>query len=264
MKLKNSLIAGATCAALSLSSQLMAEDESPWSFSASLDFNSHFISYGANVWGDDTEDIGDEILFQPSAQIDYAISDSQGVYVGIWADINSLASGDIDWASGLGSDIQEIDVWLGYWITSGDFTVDFTLQQWYYAGETEGIFDITVSYDTMFSPYIKIHNRIEAVGDQNKGTIYEVGGTLYEGEYEGLSYSFSIGAAFNFDEYHVDDEDGYTYSFIGASASYVIYSSDSLDVDLHGGLTYYDTDKDNTGNAESGYLTANFGIGFSF
>lgn len=263
MKLNKKLIAAAACAALPFASQLSAE-ESPWSFSASLDFNSHFMSYGANVWGDDTDDIGDEILFQPSAQVDYAINDTMGAYAGIWFDINGLATGDIDWASEAGSDIQEIDVWVGYWVTSGDLTLDFTLQQWYYAGETEGILDITVSYDTLFAPYLRIHNRIEAVGDQNKGTIYEIGGTLYEGEYEGISYGFSVGGAFNFDEYHVDGEDGYAYSFIGGSASYVFYSTDSLDIDLHGGLTYYATDEDNTGNADSGYLTGNIGVGFSF
>lgn len=264
MILKKTLIAGAACAALPFASQLAAE-ESPWSFSAALDLNSHFMSYGVNVWGDDTEDIGDEVLFNPSFQVDYALNETSGLYAGIWADVNGLATGDIDWASDLGSDIQEIDVWVGYWVTSGKWTVDFTLQQWYYGGETEGIFDITVSYDMMFSPYFKAHNRFEGVGDQENGTMYEVGGTLYEGAVgDNFSYSFPIGVGFSFAEYHVEDEDGYAYSYIGASGSYVMYSSDSLEIDLHGGLTYYNTDKDTTGNDEDGYLTGTIGVGFSF
>lgn len=258
-------MSGVLCSAFLIGAQTQAE-ESPWAYNVSLDYNSHFMSYGVNVWGDDTKDIGDGDIFNPSASIDYAIDDRSGVYVGIWADINNVTpevDGDVDPFS-FGDDVQEIDVWIGYWRTFEELTVDLTFQQWYYGGETEGIIDLKLSYDCMFSPYVMIHNRIEGVGDQNKGSIYEVGGTLYEGDFKGLSYGFSVGAAFNFDEYHQDDEDGYAYSFIGTSASYVIFSTDSLDVDLHGGLTYYDTDKDNTGNAESGYLTANFGVGFSF
>lgn len=269
MKLKNTLTLGAICASAFLATSAQAEEESPWSFSFSLDANSHFMSYGANVWKPDTDEIGDEWLFQPSASLGYDISETQGLYAGIWFDINSLAD-DPDVGPDLGDDTQEMDVWIGYWFNVGDFTIDLTLQQWYYASETEGIFDVTVSYDCMFSPYIKAHNRIESVGGQEKGTIFEAGVTLYEGEYEGLSYSFSAGVAFNFDDYHVEGEDGYAYSFIGASASYVIYSSDSVEIDLHGGLTYYDTDEDNVGNFDSdgdevgGILTASFGIGFSF
>ena len=263
MKLKKIITSGAVCSALLLGAQAQAEEESPFAFNISLDANSHFMSYGANVWGDDTKDIGDEWLFQPSASIDYAINDTSGLYVGIWFDINDLAD-DPDVGPDLGDDTQEMDVWIGYWKTFDKLTVDFTLQQWYYAGETEGIFDITLSYDMMFSPYIKAHNRFEGVGDQEEGTMYEIGGTLYEGEFKGLAYGFSAGVGFSLDDYHVEGEDGYAYSFLGASASYVIYSNDSLEVDLHGGLTYFDTEKDTTGNAENSYLTANFGVGFSF
>jgi len=263
MKLKNILSTGAILSAAVLTAQAAETEESPFSFSVSLDANSHFMSYGANVWGDDTKDVGDEWLFNPSMSINYAINDTSGLYVGAWFDINNLAA-DPDVGPDLGDDTQEMDLWLGYWIECGKFTFDFTFQQWYYADETEGIFDVTVSYDTMFSPYIKAHNRIEGVGGQEKGTMFEVGGTLYEGEYNGLSYGFSAGVAFSLDDYHVAGEDGYAYSFLGASASYVIYSSDGLDVDLHGGLTYFDTEKDTTGNAEDSYLTANIGVGFSF
>lgn len=266
MKLKTILNTGALCSAALLGTNVQAQEESPFSFGLSLDANSHFISYGANVWGDETEDIGDEWLFQPSMSIDYAISETSGVYVGAWFDINGVeGAGPGDVGPDLGGDTKEMDLWVGYYFGLGDFTFDFTLQQWYYGGETEGIFDVTVSYDMMFSPYIKAHNRFEVVGDgQQKGTMFEVGATLYEGEYEGLGYGLSAGVGFSFDDYHVAGEDGYAYSFIGASASYVIYSSDSVEVDLHGGLTYFDTEEDTTGNAESGYLTANFGIGFSF
>ncbi len=265
MKLKHVLSIGVFGSSLLLATGAQAQEEasSPFSFSVSLDYNSHFMSYGVNVWGDDTKDIGDEFLFEPSASVSYDISETQGLYAGIWFDINSLADNP-DVGPDLGDSVQEMDLWIGYWVSLSDFTFDFTLQSWQYGGEVEGIFDVTVSYDTMFSPYIKAHNRFDDVGGQEHGTMFEVGATLYEGEYEGLSYSFPIGLGFSLDDYHVAGEQGYAYSFIGANASYVIYSSDSVDVDVHGGLTYYDTEEKTTGNAESGYLTANFGIGFSF
>lgn len=253
---------GAACSAFLVASQVQAEED-PWSFGVSLDANSHFMSYGFNVWQPDTDDIGDEWLFQPSASVEYAISETSGVYAGAWFDVNSLAD-DPDVGPDLGGDVQEMDIWVGYWFSTGDFTFDFTLQQWYYASEVEGIFDITISHDSLFAPYLRAHTRFESVGGQEKGTIFETGVTLYEGEIADIAYGFSAGLAFNFDDYHQSGEDGYAYSFLGASASYVIYSSDSLEVDLHGGLTYYNTDEDNVGNIDDDILTANFGVGFSF
>ena len=270
MKIKNILSVGAACSALFTGAQ--AQEESPFSFSASLDQNSHFMSYGANVWGDKTENIGDGGTFNPSVGLNYALSDSSGIYAGAWFDINSYDTGDISGLD-LGSKVQEMDLWLGYYFSVDKFTFDFTYQAWLYAGENEGIFDLAISYDTTFAPYVKFHNRIEVVGaaydekgepGQQKGTMIEVGGTLYEGEYEGIGYGVSAGVGFSLDDYHKAGEEGYAYSFIGASASKVIYSSDSVEVDLHGGLTYYDVSNTTTKNTESGYLTSNIGVGFSF
>ncbi len=265
MKLKHVFSCGIYSSALLLATGAQAQEEesSPFAFSVSLDYNSHFMSYGFNVWADETQDIGDAFLFEPSASVSYDISETQGLYTGVWFDINSLGD-DPDVGPDLGDSVQEMDLWIGYWVSLSDFTFDFTLQSWQYLGEVEGIFDLTVSYDTLLAPYIKAHNRFDDVGGQEHGTIFEVGATLYEGECEGLSYSFPVGIGFSFDDYHVAGEQGYAYSFIGASASYVIYRCDGADVDIHGGLTYYDTKKATTGNPESGYLTANFGVGLSF
>lgn len=278
MKLQKILTSGAIFSAAVISAQAaevvveeveveeIAVEESALSGWVSLDANSHFMSYGANVWGKDTKDIGDHTLFNPSAGLDYSLGDIGTLYVGMWMDINDLADGDIKNFGGFGSDVQELDLWIGFTHSIDKLTIDWCLQSWLYAGENEGIFDVTFSYDTMFAPYFKIHNRFETVGDgQQKGQMYEIGGTLYEGEYEGLAYGFGIGVGFSFEDYHSGNgADGYTYSFLGANAGYVIYSNDSIEVDLHGGLTYYNTNKNATGNADEGYLTANFGVGFSF
>jgi hypothetical protein len=281
MKIKNTLNAGAFCSALILGAQAHAHEDledlshtddkiSGW---VSFDYNSHFMSSGFNVWGGDTEDIGDEFLFQPSAGINIAITDTAGVYAGIWFDINSLGGPNYPT---IGGDVKEMDVWIGTYFSAGDFTFDFALQQWYYDEETEGIFDVTVSYDTLFSPYLRARTRIEIVGPtdgQQEGTMFELGGTLYEYSPDSseLVISIPVGIAANFDDYHVEGEDGYAYSFIGLSFSYPLPIAEGYgDWDIHGGLTYYHTDDDNIDNRDAdgddknNFLTANFGIGLSF
>lgn len=255
---RSRLALGALAGSLLLVNSAQAANENV-SASLSFDLNSHFMSYGVNVWGAATEDIGDEFLFQPSASVSFALNEGSAIYAGIWADINDLG------ASSIGRNVQEVDVWLGYYFTAGKFKFDFTLQSWMYSGENEGIFDITVSYDTMFAPYIKAHNRIEANGGQDKGTMFEIGATLYETTVGPVSLSVPVAVGFSLDDYHVAGEDGYAYSLVGVKFSVPLGIPDSYGTwDLHGGLTYYHTDKDATGNAESGYLTAGVGVGVSF
>jgi len=235
------------------SASLKADDSISGSFS--LDFNSHFMSYGVNVWGNATDDIGDEFLFQPSFGVEFATSEVSAIYAGVWFDINNLAPDSI------GGNFQEIDVWLGYYVSAGDFTFDFTFQHWYYASETEGIFDIAISYDAVdFAPYIKFHNRFEGVGGQETGTIIEIGGTLYSMESDKHSFSIPVGVAFSPSDYHVTGQDGYAYTYISLAYGAPIGGA----WDFHSALTYFNTSKSNTGNAETGYLTLNVGVGASF
>jgi hypothetical protein len=231
------------------------------SFSLSLDTNNHFLSYGASVWDapGDNQKTFDGILFQPSMALNFSLGEGTGIYTGLWFDINNNIP------SSMGGSIQEVDFWLGYYLTTGDFVVDFTFNQWFYAGEVEGTFDIKVSYDGMFSPYVKAHHRFDPNGGQKEGTIFEIGGTLYAGESGDISYSFPVGAAFSFDDYHRQDETGYAYSFIGATFSMPLgVEANYGDWILKGGATLYHTDKDFTGNSQSTYLLLSAGIGLSF
>jgi hypothetical protein len=231
------------------------------SFSLSLDANNHFLSYGASVWDapGDNQKTFDGFLFQPSMALNFSLGEGTGIYTGIWFDINDNIP------SSMGGSIQEIDYWLGYFLTVGDFVVDFTFNQWFYAGSVEGTLDVKLSYDGMLSPYIKAHHRFDPNGGQNKGTIFEVGGTLYAGESGDISYSFPAGFAFSLDDYHVSDEEGYAYSFIGAGFAMPLgVGANYGDWTFKGGVTLYHTNKDFTGNSQSTYLLINAGIGLSF
>lgn len=224
----------------------------------SLDFNSHFMAYGLNTWGAETEDIGDEFLFQPSIGLEFALPNGSAVYTGLWADVNDLADGDL-------GRIQEVDVWIGYYFPVGDFLVDFAVQQWYTGGETEGIFDAKISHTGAFSPYLLAHTRFESIGNQNKGTLFEVGATLYETSFHTVEVSVPFAVGFSFDDFHADDEEGYAYSKIGLDFAMPLGIPEGYGAwDLHGGLTYWQTDRDYTGNAKSGYLTASLGAGVGF
>ncbi len=255
---RSRLVLGAAAGSLLLGSASQAANENV-SASLSFDINSHFMSYGVNVWRPNTEDIGDEVLFQPSASVEFKLSEGSAIYTGIWADINDLA------ASSIGKNVQEVDWWIGYYFTAGKFTFDFAYQAWMYAGENEGIFDVTVSYDMMFSPYIKAHSRIEENGGQDKGTIFEIGATAYETTVGSVSLSVPVAVGFAFDDYHGTGEDGYGYTLVGLTFSMPLGIPDSYGAwDFHGGLSYYHTDKGFTGNPDSSYLTANLGVGVSF
>ncbi len=248
MKNINKWLAGSLGSLVMLGAQSQASSED-FSGSISLDYNSHFMSYGLNVWG--TEDIGDEVFFNPSIGINYALSETSGVYAGVWAEIS-----DLDSDPPIGDNIQEVDIWAGYYFAAGDFSFDIALQQWIYASEVEGILDFTIGYDAKFSPTLTIHNRIEAVGTQNKGTMLVLAGSFYEGDV--FSVSANIGGSLS--EFHVDGEDGYAFSSVTLGFGTPISES----VDFHGGLSFYHTDEDTTGNADSTYLTLNLGIGMSF
>lgn len=233
------------------------------SFSLSLDYNSHFFSYGANVWDgpNQNRDTFDGFLFQPSAELNFALTEGSGIYTGVWFDINNNVN------STIGGRIQEVDVWLGYYFTFESFVTSFTLNQWFYAGDNEGTFDVKIAYTGIpITPYVLAHYRFDPNGNQETGTMFEVGATLYETEVGAVSLSFPINVGFTFDDYHVANEDGYVYSSISANFGMPLaFISESYgDWGFHGGLTVYHTDKAATGNARSSYVALNLGVGLSF
>jgi len=74
--------------------------------SLSLAGNTHFISYGADVWGAGSD--LDDILFNPSIEITTEIAPGVTGILGTWWDVNDNAE------SNIGEDyVQEVDVWFG-------------------------------------------------------------------------------------------------------------------------------------------------------
>ncbi len=258
------LLAGALASAAALNT---ANAEGPEvSGSVSLDFNTHFISYGFDVWGQGGS--WDDLLFNPSVGIDLNWGDF-GIYSGLWFDINDNAPDTI------GGRIQELDWWIGAYYTMDAFTIDIAWQEWIYGGQMEGVFDVALSMDTTefvginLSPTIKTHTRFHGGAGLQNGWIVDLGVSYDELAVGDLSISIPLNAGFSLTEdYHTGagsnaGDTGLAYFTVGAYVSYPLaFLGDGWDV--HGGISAWYTPEEVTGNGTETFLTGSFGTGVSF
>jgi hypothetical protein len=229
--------------------------------SLSFDYNSHFISYGADVWG-----AGDELndaLFNPSIALTWATSESTSLTLGAWADVNDNLDAEI------GKHVQEVDVWVGYSFPVGPVAASVTYQAWMYAGDIEHIVDLGLSIDAPFAPSFTVHGRVDDFPNDS-GAVFVLGADLLaygEGVSLGeLSLSAPIAVAAATDGFHGGDS-GYAYSSVGLKGTLPLsFIAPAFgEWDLHGGLTYFITEEDVIpNNPDDSFLTASFGIGTSF
>lgn len=226
-----------------------------------LDFNSHFVSYGADVWSDGAS-MGD-MGFNPSLELAFALPAGFTGTLGTWWDVNS--KGD----SLIGGQMQEIDVWAGLAYTYEKFTVGVTYQDWIYGDATEEILDVKFAYDCFLAPSLTIHNRLgEGASGGNEGTILVLG-VSHSIEAGPVTVSFPVNVAyFCQDDFHANStDDGFGYASIGVGAALPLTAlADSFgDWTLNAGLTYYFTDDDVVGNPdESDFLTTSVGLSLAF
>ena len=227
----------------------------------SFDLNSHFISYGADIWGGGTS--WDRGVFNPSAELAWA-SPIKGlsVVVGTWWDVNNNTK------SSIGGYIQEIDVWAGLSYSWHDLSLTVLYQAWNYGGDTEQILDVILKYNnnTFLNPALTIHNRLDPGaaegGGGNDGTFF-VPNISYNIKLWVFTITPSFAIGFCTDDFHGGDG-GYGYLTVGLNGSVPIpYLPGSWE--LHGGVAYYNTNKDVIpSNPDSNFVTGNVGIKLSF
>ncbi len=243
----------------------MTEAEDNFSGTLNLDYNSHFISYGLDVWGDGNDLEGP--TFNPSLELNWALPANFSAILGTWWDVNGKVP------SAIGGKLQEIDVWAGLGYKWGDLSITALYQNWIYASENEQIVDLKFAYDTFLSPSLVIHNRVDpgASGGSN-GTVV-VAGLSHSIEAGPVTIAFPLNVAwFVDDDFHPGSIDsGIGYGSLGVSATLPLefLGSSYGEWNLHGGFTYYLTDSDVVGNTRAGrpdndFLTANIGIGCAF
>ncbi|MBC7979195.1 MAG: hypothetical protein H7Y36_01370 [Armatimonadetes bacterium] len=237
-----------------------------------LDFNTHFISYGNDVWGDGSS--MSDPTFNPSLEIALQLPGGFTASLGTWWDVNSKQD------SPIGGRIQEVDVYAGLAYTFGDFTVKTTYQAWMYGSATEEILDVSLSYAGFLSPSLTIHNRIEAggaAGSFTAGGVFDPGdeGTVlvaaisHSIEAGPITISFPLNLAYFIDdEFHaVGADNGIGYGSVGVTATLPLSAISEIygKWNLHGGLTYFITDDEVIpNNPQSDFLTANLGLTVAF
>ncbi|KAF0093579.1 MAG: hypothetical protein E1N59_2712 [Puniceicoccaceae bacterium 5H] len=245
--------------------------------SLAFDYNTHFISYGSDVWG--TGDELSEPTFNPSVGVTLDFGNGWGAYTGAWMDINNKV------ASNIGGTLQEVDVWVGSYVSVGNVTLDAAVQQWIYGGDVEEIFDFAVSYDTTdaigfnLNPAVKAHYRFEGNGAQDTGLIldFSVGYDLEVNESLSLSFPVAIGYVVDSGYYTgtamiggvettIEGDSGIGYYTAGVGFTYALpFGEDFGAWDLHGGVSLYHTPEDVIpANPEETFVTANLGIGLGW
>lgn len=227
----------------------------------SLDLNSHFISYGFDVWGAGNDT--DVATFNPSVSLSYQATDALSFSTGFWLDVNDNVSSDFE--------TVETDIWFGVSYAYGIGTYSATFQNWQYAGDSEEIIDLNASFDTFLSPSVTIHGRADqGAAGGSEGVFLDLG--ISHGydlaEKSSLSLSLNLGVALT-EAYHssissggsVDADSGYAYTKLGLGYSYAVSDSASFNA----GIAYYLTDEDVVvGNPEEDFLTYSLGVSYSF
>lgn len=263
------LLAGLACGAASQANaqEMEMEESSPVSGSLALAYNTHFISYGADVWGAGTD--WDDPIFNPSIELGFDLGNGFSAVLGTWWDVNNNSSGAGE--SPIGSNqIQEVDVWAGVGYATGDWSFSLVYQEWLYAGQSERIVDFSVGYaysigEIALDPSLTIHSRIDGgdVLNLEEGFVAVLG--IAPGTQAGpVSLSFPLAVAFNTDDYHGGDS-GFTFASAGVSASYPLEFLKMGDWSLDVGLTGYLTSEDTTpGNPDEAFVTGSAGVSLAF
>ncbi|MCX7713150.1 MAG: hypothetical protein N2035_05730 [Chthoniobacterales bacterium] len=230
----------------------------------SFDLNSHFMSYGLDVWA--AGNSWRKGTFNPSLELSLALPvEGLSAIVGTFWDINNNAT------SNIGKYIQEVDVWAGLSYTWKEFSTTVLYQAWNYASQTESVLDVILKYanNTFLNPALTIHTRMNASlegpggdGPGNAGVFF-VPNLSYNWKIWELTITPSAAMGFCTTDFHGADG-GYAYTALGVAASVPIpYLPGNWE--LHGSVTYYNTNKDVIPtNPDDNFLTANVGVKLSF
>ncbi len=265
---RRALAGGIAAALMGMASPALAEEDNI-SASAGISYNSHFISYGADVWGGGGSFFGKDSTTFVWGDVGVGFGDLT-INVGAWADVNNNAP------ASLGGSIQEIDVYVGATYAIEKFSLGVTYQQWNYAGDQEGIVDLSVGFDDTgllfedfaFNPKAVWHFRVDSNGFQETGSmiVLSVSPSFALTEELSLTIPAGIGLLLD-DDFHGGWKSGYGYSYIGASLGVALpfipssYGEWSANFDL----TAYFTDRSAIpNNPTANFVVGSFGIKVAF
>jgi opacity protein-like surface antigen len=255
-------IAGAASLLLGLSpiaaqDAVMEEPEAPVvTGTLSLTGNTHFISYGQDIWGAGTS--WDAPIFNPSIELSYDLGGGFSAILGTWWDLNNNAP------SNIGNVIQEVDAWIGLGYGAGDWSFTLLYQEWMYASQSERIVDFIVGYDHWLNPSLTLHARVDHdIGPDFSNGLATVLGIAPGTEAGPVSFSFPVNVAFDTDEFHGGDA-GFSFASVGAGASVPLtFLRGAWTLDA--GVTFYHTNDDVIpSNPDEDFLTGSLGVTLAF
>jgi hypothetical protein len=279
-KLKRRASIGAAAMMLAVGavgSPVRAGDKSPYSLSLGTDFTSHFVSYGADVWGggNDASPFSDRRTMFVYGTLTCQFTDQLSGFVNVWSDVNDNAE------SSIGGQVQEVDLNVGgtYSFLEGNkFSITLAHGCWMYAGDVEHVVDVTAAYNDTdmlakgfaLNPSVNFHWRYEGNGGQEEGSALVLGlKPSYTVDFTPqLSVNFSVpmqAAFFLTDEFQGGDS-GFAYASIGVGAAVPLkFIPEKFGAwTVSGNLTYYCTESDALpGNKDAGFWVSTLSIGMS-
>ncbi|MFP6880937.1 MAG: hypothetical protein VCA34_08305 [Roseibacillus sp.] len=222
--------------------------------SISLDLNSHFISYGADVWAGGGDD---GWSFNPTLSLGYTLNEQVSFNAGVWMDANSNS---VTRGVARSYGVAETDTWIGVAYDAGLVTGSVTLQNWQYGSDSEEILDFGLSVDTFLSPSLTLHKRLSAGGSGGKNGWFAVFNAAHSIDVtEQISVTIPAQIGFALADFHTTDT-GYGFANIGVKVSFALTESSSVNVNVK----YWDTDGGVTGNGDTNFLTYGVGASFAF
>ncbi len=224
--------------------------------SLNLNYNTHFVSYGQDIWGAGT-DFGDNGTFNPSIELNFDLGGGWKAILGTWWDVNSNAD------SNIGDAIQEVDVWAGVGYTTGPWSFTLLYQEWLYASQSERIVDFKIAYaDGLLNPSLMLHGRVDGAEPFDTGlvTVLGIAPAVTAGP---VSFTFPVQVAADTEGFHGGDG-GFSFASAGVTASIPIGFLPGKWT-LNSSLIYYYTeDSVFPTNVDESFLTGSIGLGLTF
>ncbi len=213
-------------------------------------YETHFISYGQDVWG-----VGNDwgtAFVHPSIELDFNLGGGLQFYLNTWADINDQG------VTSIGHNVQEVDLNAGFYYTMGKYKFQLGYGAWCYGSQVESVIDAKVSYTSTLNPFLAFHGRVADEIPFDTGVVGQIG--IAPGTTLGaIALSFPITVSFDTDNFHGGDA-GFAYVSAGVSASIPLTKHVSAII----AATYYHTNDSVIPNPNSDFVLGSAGLTVAF
>jgi hypothetical protein len=233
-----------------------------------VSYNTHFISYGVDVWHGGTDFYGDRSTAFMWGDLAIKANEALVFTLTVWSDINDNT------VSAIGGHIQEVDFDPGFSYTIGKATLGFGYNAWSYAGDVEQSLDFSVGFDDtgLLAPGFSLHPKLlwhdrfsgnRGIGQKlGSAIVLSVGPSFPLGD--GFSLAVPAGVAFfTTADFQGGTQSGYGFSYIGGSLGYGLgfipasYGNWSVNLDL---IAYFTDKRAIPGNPKENFLTGSVGL----